>query len=292
MNNTACIVPILDKYDEIAGFYPIYASETKIVDHNGKPYLKYRFADGQFAAMELERCGIMTKHQFKHDFFGETNTALDNTIKLLDLQGQSIDEAIRSSATFRFIAQNKNFQNAKDLAKAQDRFVDNSMTTKHGGTLVFPNTWENIKQVESQPYTIDDKQMAQIRANVFDYFGVNEEILQAKATPEQFASYYEQTLEPFAIQFSDVVSKMTYTIEERNRGNRIEASTNRIQFMSGSEKIQFVRDMLDRGIITKNQACEVLNLPTFEGGDVRIIRGEYYNDKDKMGENENANNEE
>lgn len=62
--------------------------------------------------------------------------------------------------------------------------------------------------------------------------------------------------------------------------------------MSGSEKIQFVRDMLDRGIITKNQACEVLNLPTFEGGDVRIIRGEYYNDKDKMGENENANNEE
>lgn len=88
------------------------------------------------------------------------------------------------------------------------------MTTKHGGTLVFPNTWENIKQVESQPYTIDDKQMAQIRANVFDYFGVNEEILQAKATPEQFASYYEQTLEPFAIQFSDVVSKMTYTLKK------------------------------------------------------------------------------
>jgi len=43
-------------------------------------------------------------------------------------------------------------------------------------------------------------------------------------------------------------------------------------------------DLLDRGVISLNDVREMWNLPPVEGGDVRIIRGEYYNADTKLEE--------
>jgi hypothetical protein len=62
----------------------------------------------------------------------------------------------------------------------------------------------------------------------------------------------------------------------------IMATSNRLQYLSNADKLNVTRDLLDRGIITQNQAMEIWNLPPVEGGDVRIIRGEYYKVEDKL----------
>ena len=51
--------------------------------------------------------------------------------------------------------------------------------------------------------------------------------------------------------------------------------------------------MLDRGVITLNEARAMWNLDAVEGGDVRVIRGEYYNADDKVDDevNEEINDE-
>jgi hypothetical protein len=50
--------------------------------------------------------------------------------------------------------------------------------------------------------------------------------------------------------------------------------------------------LLDRGILSLNQAMEIWNLPPVEGGDVRIIRGEYYKADEKLNSLENEESEE
>ena len=40
--------------------------------------------------------------------------------------------------------------------------------------------------------------------------------------------------------------------------------------------------MLDRGIMSINDVREIWNLTPVEGGDARIIRGEYYNADEKV----------
>ena len=82
---------------------------------------------------------------------------------------------------------------------------------------------------------------------------------------------------------------MLFTLREQSQGNRVMATANRLQYLSNTEKLNVSAQMLDRGLLTLNEAREIWNLTPVDGGDVRIIRGEYYNADEKTQE---AGNEE
>ena len=279
MHNTAFIVPVYDQYGEPSGVYAPLPERCSVVQYGGKPYLKYRFSDGKEAALEMDYCGIMTKFQYRSDFFGETNSALKPTMELVHIQNQGIEEGVKSAATYRFYATLSNFSKDEDLKKERERFSKTNFGNDAGGggLLLFPNTYKDIQQVNAKPFTADADQMKLIRESVCEYFGVNEDVLENKAYGDAWAAFYEGAIEPFAIQFSDVMTKMLFTFREQTEGNRVMATANRLQYLSNSEKLSVSSQMLDRGIISINDAREIWNLPPVDGGDVRIIRGEYYN---------------
>ena len=113
---------------------------------------------------------------------------------------------------------------------------------------------------------------------------VNEDILTNKAYGDAWTAFYEGAIEPFALQFSEVMTKMLYTLREQSQGNLVMATANRLQYLSNSEKLNVSSQMLDRGIMSINDVREIWNLPPVEGGDARIIRGEYYNADEKIDE--------
>lgn len=286
VHNTAFICPIYDEYGEPSGIYAPLPSRCEIVQFDGVPYLRYTFGHGERAAVELEYCGILTKYQYKNDFMGESNHALFPTMDLIHIQNQGIEEGVKSAATYRFMAQLSNFAKAEDLAKERKRFTAENFArdAEGGGLLLFPNTYTNIQQVQTKPFVIDADQMGVIRKNVFEYFGVNEDILQNKAYGDAWAAFYEGAIEPFAIQFSDVLTKMLFTLREQTQGNGVTATANRLQYLSNADKLNVSSQMLDRGIFSLNDVRDIWNLPPVEGGDARIIRGEYYNADDKLTE--------
>jgi hypothetical protein len=284
VHNTAFITPIWDDYGEPSGVYTPLPSRCEIVQYNDVPYLRYEFGHGEKASVELAYCGIMTKYQYKDDFFGETNGALFPTMDLIHIQNQGIEEGVKSAATYRFMAQLSNFAKPEDLAKERQRFTKENFAkdANGGGMLLFPNTYTNIKQIDVKPWVVDADQMKAINANVYQYFGVNEDILQNKAFGDSWAAFYEGAIEPFAIQFSEVMTKMLFTFREQSQGNKVIATANRIAYLSNADKLNVSTLLLDRGLISLNEAREIWNLPPVEGGDSRIIRGEYYNADDKV----------
>ena len=288
IHNTAFITPIYDEYGEPSGVYTPLPSKCEIVQFNDVPYLRYQFGNGDHAAIELAYCGIMTKHQYKSDFMGESNQALVPTMDLIHIQDQGIKEGVKSAATYRFMAQLANFNKAADLAKERKRFTEENFASdaQGGGMLLFPNTYTNIKQIDVKPWVVDADQMKVIKENVFDYFGVNEDVLQNKAFGDSWSAFYEGAIESFAIQFSEVMTKMLFTLREQSQGNMVTATANRLQYLSNNEKLNVSSQMLDRGIMSINDIREIWNMPPVEGGDVRIIRGEYYNADDKVSETE------
>lgn len=293
IHNTAFITPIYDEYGEPSGVYTPLPSKCEIVQYNDIPYLRYQFGNGDHAAIELAFCGIMTKHQYKSDFMGETNNALVPTMDLIHIQDQGIKEGVKSAATYRFMAQLANFSKADDLAKERKRFTEENFASdaQGGGMLLFPNTYTNIKQIDVKPWVVDADQMKVIKENVFDYFGVNEDILQNKAFGDSWSAFYEGAIESFAIQFSEVMTKMLFTLREQAQGNIVTATANRLQYLSNTEKLNVSSQMLDRGIMSINDIREIWNMPPVEGGDVRIIRGEYYNAGEKITETEVTSDE-
>lgn len=277
VQNTAFIVPVQDDFGEISGFYPILPSSCELCEYSGEPWLRYQFQNGDHAAIKLKECGIMNKFQYSDDFFGEDNQALNPTMELTNIQNQGIAEAVKNAATFRFMAKLNNFSKAEDLAKEQKRFTKESLRGE-GGVLLFPNTYSEIQQIKSSPYVVDADQMKAIQQNVFDYYGVNEEILQNKAYGDAWSAFYEGGIEPFAVQFSDVSTKMSFTERERASGSFLMATANRLQYMSNTEKLNVSAQMADRGIMNRDEIREIWNLPPLPNGEGRAytIRGEYY----------------
>lgn len=280
MNNNCIFVPELDKAGSIRGFYPICPDKCEVVEFNGEPFLRYTFSHGQKATIEMSKCFVMTRHQYKNDFFGSSNSCLSNTMQLIDINNQAIEEAIKNSATFRFIAQVNNLSKDNDLKAARKRFVEANMREDSNGILLFPNNWNNVKQVESSPFVVDPKEIEIIRTNVFDYFGVNEAILQNRATPDEYSAFYEGATEGFAIQFSESISNCIYTQREINEKNSnfIYATANRLQFMSNSDKRAVSESAADRGYMTIDEIREIWNLPPLPDGAGNVFphRGEYY----------------
>lgn len=297
VNNNAFIVPVYDRYGEVSGVFPVLPSRCEVVQYgeDKTPYLRYKFGWGETAAVELAYCGIMTRFQYRSDMFGETNHALLPTMDLISMQNQGIQEGVKSAAHYRFIAQLSNFAKAEDLAKERRRFSEENFSreAQGGGLLLFPNTYQNIKQVDTKPFVVDADQMSVINKAVFDYFGVNEEILQNKAYGDTWAAFYEGCIEPFAVQFSEVMTRMLFTFREQSQGNYVMATANRLQYMTNADKLNVSAQMMDRGIMSINEVREIWQLPPVEGGDARIVRGEYYNADQKItqgGENNDPEN--
>lgn len=276
MQNNAVIVPILDNTDQIEGLFPVLPSLCEVVTYKGKEYLRYTFYGNKKAAIELDRCGIITKHQYKDDIFGDANTALNSTLSLLDMNKQAIKAAINESNSFKFMARMNNFAKDEDIARERQRIKESNLKDKEGFLLLFSNLVSEPKQIDYKPYSIDEKQLTLINSNIEKYFGVSTEAIKNELTGDKAAAFYEGAVEPFAVQASEVITNMLFTPMEQATGNMFMLTANRIQFMTNNEKLNVSASMADRGLMTINEIREIWNLAPVEGGDRLIARGEYY----------------
>ena len=289
IQNNCFIVPVYDG-SEICGFFPILPSQSELVDVDDEPWLRYTFLNGMKAALPFDECGVVTKHQYKDDFFGSKNTALSSTLDLIHMQKQGVKEGIKNGATFRFMAKVSNFTKPEDLGKERERFNRTNLQGESGGVLLFPNTYSDIKQIEQKPFMVDADQMKLIQTNVFNYFGVNEDVLQNKCFGDAWSAFYEGAIEPFAVQASEVHTAMAYTARERAQGNSIFFTSNRLQYMTNADKLNVSAQLVDRGVFSRNDARALWNLPPIDGGDEYIVRGEYMNAHDQVTPGTNTDN--
>lgn len=293
-DNTAFIAPLFDSQMHIVGYYPLLTSKCRVIDYEGKRYIRYHFGNGQHGVCELENMGIMNQMQYSNELFGESNACLGSTMDLIHVNNQGIKEGVKNSASIRFMAKLANSLKPKDIEEERKRFRnDNLSADNNGGVLLFDQKYEDVKQIDSKPYVVNPLQMAQIKENVFNYFGTNENILQNKFTSDEWNAYYEGKIEPFAIEASLVHTNMTFGEREIAFGNQIMFTANRLQYLTNSEKLSTVTQLFDRGFLTHNQGLEIFNMSPVENGDQRYIRKEYaIADNYKGEENNNATIEE
>lgn len=273
--NTVFILPLLDQQDLLIGYYPADPSMVEIVQANGEPYLRYTFRSGERVAIELYRCGIVSKYLYRSDIFGESNSALNPTLQLLSMQNQGIAEGIKNSASFRFMATVNNFSKLSDLERERRKYSESLFSAGNGGLALFPNTFGNVKQIESTAKIVDPDQLKIIQERVFTYFGTNQKVVQNSAVGDEWDAYYEGKIEPFALQLSQALTTMSFRTAQLSRDNAIELSANRLQYMTSQAKLQVSSQMFDRGILSTNDVMDIWQLPHVPDGDKRYIRKEY-----------------
>lgn len=289
VNNTAFIVPLEDEFGGIAGYYPLLPQNCEVLEVGGAPFLRYTFSNGQRAAIEFDRVGILTQFQYSDDFFGEDNRALRPTMQLIHANNQGIINGVKNSASIRFLARIANMLSPEDIKKERERFTeDNLSADNQSGMIIYDQKFADVKQVDSKPFTVNAVQMGQINENVFNYFGTSAGIIQNKYTEDEWNAYYEGKIEPFALQLSLVMSNMTFTPREIAHGNAIVFTANRLQYASNQTKLNISTQLFDRGLLNRNGVMDIWNMAHVEGGEKYYIRKEY-TEVSQLGKEANTN---
>lgn len=279
--NNCFILPIYNDWGNVNGFFATLPSNCELREtEDGTAWVVYTFANNKKAACKLSDVGIMVKHQYASDLFGSSNMALKSTMDLTELQKQGITEAIKSSASYKFWAKLTNFSKSDDLAKSRKEFNEKNFgpEAEARGVLVFPNVWEDVHEMTPRNYVMDATTTKLIQDNIFSYFGVNEAIINSSATSDVLDAFFNSEIEPFSIQLSEVLTKMTFTPQQIDDGARVLAIANRLQYMNQADKVNMIRDLGDRGFLKIDEARELLNYPSLPNGlgDRVTVRGEYY----------------
>lgn len=278
--NNVFLMPIYDRENKICGIWPVLPSACELIDVEGEAWIRFNLFGGQCAAVPFDECQIMTRHQLNDDVFGEPNTALDGTLGLLDLQRQATEAGMKNGAGYRFMASLNTDLNPEDIVKTREEFTKNNLETdKSEGVLLWPWGWKDIKQLDKNtPFTIGAEERQIIENNIFLYFGTNTKILTNAAIGDELDAFFEGAIEPFMVQASEKHTRLLYTQREISTGNRFMLTADRMQYMSTTNKIAFVKEMQDRGNLTINEARELFNLvpQPVELGEKSPIRGEYY----------------
>lgn len=276
MNNTTiCIVPVYKPGTQVqVGFYPVALAHAEVVEHAGEYWLRWVTPDGDVRAVELKCVAIVNRFQYISDWFGDGNI-LANTLSMLKAQEDAQKQSINDTAQLRFIGQLQGQVREEDMEKKRDRFFEQNLSGENGTPLMlYDNTWASIEQLKAQNWTIPAEEMERIENNVFDYFGINRRILQNNYDENAWDAFYEGCIEPFALALGEAMTQATFTMRERP-ANRIMFSSNRLEYAAASSKRNINKDMCDRGIMTLNEAREILQLPPIDDGDVFVLRGEY-----------------
>ena len=281
VRNNAFLVKTRDEYGRPTGIINILPQSWELVEYQGEPWIRFILSQNKRRAERLADVGILTRFQYKSELFGESNEAMQPVLDLITIQRQGITEGIKNGASYRFSAQSDNWASDEDLAAEMERFNGFTFGNKKtsGGMILFPNTYTNVQQLKQESYKVDADQQKLIKENVYDYFAVNEDIIQNKAFGDAWLAFYEGAVEWFSVQLSQVISGMVYTERERaGYENEIFFTSNRLQYMSNADKMSAISQLADRGLATRNELREILNLaPLPEGiGDQIPARGEYY----------------
>ena len=276
--STVFIVPVFAR-DGVTkkGLMPIKPDFAELVEFHGEPWLKFHMPTGDTAAIELENCCILSRFQVESDVFGEAD-CIDSTMRLIHAQTQAQDAAIKNGATIRYIGAIEGVARPEVLKEKRKLFVEDNFNSENtSGLLLYDNTFRDIKQVEPRSYVISDQEMKRIQDNVCTYYHTNMDILQNSYSEDVWGAWYEGSVEPFAVALSEGLTRLLLSPVQRAHGKRVAFSANRLEYASNASKRNMIRDMLDRGVFSINDAREILQLPPVDGGDVRVIRGEYVN---------------
>ncbi len=275
-NNNAYIYKDTDGKGKILAFYPLDYSMTELLEKDKEIYVRFSFMDGERFVVPYDKI-IHLRRCFNHnDIYGDDNKALLDTMERVKVVNDGINNAIKTSANVRGIYEATGILKDDDLEKIRNKFRDAYLNPKNSGGIITTDAKGKFIPTESKPVVIDNATMTSIKEEVYDYFNISANLVKSKYTEEEFNAYYESVLEPFMIQASLEFTNKCFTKQEIACGNKIVFEANRLAYASWKTKISVISTLMPLGLLTQDQALEILNLPPLpEGGDKRLISLNY-----------------
>lgn len=266
-NSNAFVYIAKDSTGFITGFYPVLAREYKLLqDQNDVVYLRFVFVNGKTYTLPYLDLIHLRLFYNENDFFGTNNRVLLTDLETSQVSSEGIKNAIKTSNNLKGIIKYEALLKESDLKKSKEKFVKDFINMENKSGIAALDGKANFQEVNLNPITLDKNQLEQVNYNIFDYFGISEHIVRNNYTAEEWNAFYEGVIEPRAIQMSYAFTNKIFSDIAIKEGNKIVFTTNRLQYASLENKITLLKEAGALGLLTKDEAREIIDLEPL-GGD-------------------------
>ena len=260
-----------DQRGSVVGLYPITASHVDLLsDQNGRLYCGFLLRSGRQIVLPYEDIIHLRRFFNDDDILGADNFAIVPGLELAQTQNEGLVNGIKSGASIRGILKFTQIMSPEKLKAEKDAFISDYLEIGNDGGVVATDQKMDYQPIESKPIVLNADQTKAIREKVFSYLGVTEAIVSSSYTEDQFSAFYESTIEPIATALSQEMTAKIFSEREQAFGNEIIFESGRLQFTSNSTKVNLIAQLVPLGLLTINQALEILNLPGVADGDRRL----------------------
>ena len=260
-----------DERGSLRAIYPITATHVDMLsDGAGSLFCGFMLRTGREVVLPYEDVVHLRRFFNESEILGEDNSAIASGIELAQTQNDGVTSAIRAGASIRGILSFTQIMSPSKLKEEKDAFVKDYLELGNDGGVIATDQKMSYTPIDNKPVILDAEQAREIKTKIYNYLGLTESIVNSSYTEDEYAAFYESTLEPIAIALSQEFTAKVFSERAQSFGNSIVFESGRLQFTSNKTKVNLISQLAPYGLLTINQALEILNLPSVSDGDKRL----------------------
>lgn len=243
------------KYD---GLYPITPSQVDFIeDKSNRLFVKFRFNNGnEFVVKYSDVIHIRKNYSVNQYMGGNESGQPDNEslLKTLDINHQllqGVASAMKSSFAINgVIKYNTMLDDGKTEAALKE--LESKLKKSESGFLPLDLKAEFIP-IKKEIQLVHPDTLKFLDEKILRHYGVSLPILTGDYNKEQYEAFYQKTLEPLIIAFSQAFTKVLFTDGELSHGNKVKFYPKDLIFMSVDQTLQMVTLLGNTGALYENE---------------------------------------
>ena len=266
LNYNAFIIPVYRAWKDDKGvekrfyeaLYPITPTQVDFIeDASNRLFIKFRFNNGQEYTVKYSDVIHIKKNYSVNDFMGGNeagqpdNEALLKTLNINHQLLEGVAKAMKSSFAINGVVKiNTMLDDGKTEAALKE--LEGKLKKSESGFLPLDLKSEFIP-IKKEVQLVHPDTLKFIDEKILRHFGVPLCILTGDYTKEQYEAFYQKTLEPYIISFSQAFTKTLFTDGELSHHNKIMFYPKELIFMSVDQTIQMVTLLSNTGAMYENE---------------------------------------
>lgn len=282
LNYNAFVVPVYRTWtDETTGaerryyeaLYPIKPTQVDFIeDAAGKLFVHFWFMNGYDTTIPYDDV-IHIRYNYSVSTYmgggsdGQPNyEALLKTLELNHKLLQGVAKAMDASYAVNGFVKYNTIIGENETKAAIDQF--NRLLQSSESGFVPLDLRSEVTPFQRSTQLVDDNTLKFIDDKILRNFGVPLAILRGDYAKDQYEAFYQKTLEPLVIAFSQAFTKKLFTAREKAFGNRVELYPKELIFLSVSQTLEMIKELSPTGALFENEKRTALGLrplPDLEG---------------------------
>lgn len=280
MNYNAFVIPVYWTWKDgkverryYEALYPINPTQVDFIeDASGRLFVKFWFLDGYSTTLPYDDV-IHIKYNYSvNQYMGGNqmgqpdHEALLKTLELNETLLKGIAKAMNASYAVNGVMKYNTMIDDGSM-EANIKELERKLQNSESGILPMDMKGEFIP-LERKSQIVDENTLKFVDEKILRNFGVPLAVLTGDYNKEQYEAFYQKTLEPLIIAFSQAFSKKLFTKRERAFGNRVELYPKDLIFMTMTQKIEMVNLLAPTGALYENEkraTFGLMPLPELEG---------------------------